>query len=475
MMEKHYYKCSSCSVPSVCAIFTVLLLSSTAIPLVAGDYREEQEKDRIIKLPGQPENVDFSQYSGYITVDSTLRRNLFYWLVEAPASRDPMSKPLVLWLTGGPGCSAVAYGAFEAVGPFRVRPDGKTLTISPYAWNREANLLFHDSPAGVGFSYSSTEDDVMNVGDKRTANDSYTFLTKWFERFPQYKHRPFYIAGESYAGHYIPNLSQIITRKNKGIKNPIINFKGFLLGNALIDNYYDSIGRFEFWWNHGLISDSSYEALKKACPNDSFLFPGKKCSQAYSHSRLEIGNINQYDLYASPCPEVGTLGHNFSPLQRTFLGKDGQCIVKYTKVYLNHSEVQKAFHGNSEAIDEPYTTCSGPINVFWKDSPISMLPIFKELIAAGIRIWLFSGDTDTVIPLTSTRYSIKALNLKTITNFYPWYDDRQQVGGWIQAYEGLTFVIVKGAGHEVPLGRPRLGYILFQHFLKNTPMPQLPA
>lgn len=32
------------------------------------------------------------------------------------------------------------------------------------------------------------------------AEDSYIFLVKWFERFPQYKHRDFYIAGESYSG-----------------------------------------------------------------------------------------------------------------------------------------------------------------------------------------------------------------------------------------------------------------------------------
>ncbi|KAJ6317516.1 hypothetical protein OIU76_013122 [Salix suchowensis] len=38
------------------------------------------------------------------------------------------------------------------------------------------------------------------------------------------KHRPFYIAGESYAGHYIPELSQIIARRNNGVKNPVINF-----------------------------------------------------------------------------------------------------------------------------------------------------------------------------------------------------------------------------------------------------------
>ncbi|KAI4382735.1 hypothetical protein MLD38_008660 [Melastoma candidum] len=101
----------------------------------------DQEADRIVWLPGQPQNTNFSQFSGYITVNHQAGRALFYWLVEAPAFRSPESRPLVLWLNGGPGCSSVAYGAAEELGPFRIRPDGKTLYLNPYAWNNRECLL----------------------------------------------------------------------------------------------------------------------------------------------------------------------------------------------------------------------------------------------------------------------------------------------------------------------------------------------
>lgn len=94
-----------------------------------------QENDRITSLPGQPANIGFSQYSGYVTVNATAGRALFYWLTEAPDSITSTA-PLVLWLNGGPGCSSIAYGASEEIGPFRIRPDGKTLYMNPYAWNR---------------------------------------------------------------------------------------------------------------------------------------------------------------------------------------------------------------------------------------------------------------------------------------------------------------------------------------------------
>lgn len=87
-----------------------------------------------------------------------------------------------------------------------------------------ANVLFLETPAGVGFSYSNTSSDYSNPGDNNTAEDSYTFLVNWFERFPQYKNRDFFITGESYAGHYVPQLAYTILSKNTS--KTIINLKG---------------------------------------------------------------------------------------------------------------------------------------------------------------------------------------------------------------------------------------------------------
>lgn len=114
----------------------VLCLSLLSVLAPSASTSQERERDRIEQLPGQPRNAGFAQYSGYVTVNQQAGRALFYWLVESPASRRPESRPLVLWLTGGPGCSSVAYGAAEEVGPFRIRPDGKTLYLNPYAWNK---------------------------------------------------------------------------------------------------------------------------------------------------------------------------------------------------------------------------------------------------------------------------------------------------------------------------------------------------
>lgn len=121
------------------------------------------ESDEIVSLPNQPK-VSFRQFAGYITVDENNERALFYYFVEAES--DPNLKPLVLWLNGGPGCSSVGAGAFVEHGPFK--PRGESLLWNEYSWNKEANMLYLESPAGVGFSYSSNKSFYAYVNDEMT-------------------------------------------------------------------------------------------------------------------------------------------------------------------------------------------------------------------------------------------------------------------------------------------------------------------
>ena len=140
--------------------------------------------------------VTFDQYSGYVEVDSELGKNLFYWHVTSQ-SDTPSSDPLLLWLNGGPGSSSIGYGFFTEHGPFRVASDGETLELYNFSWNRDANIVYVESPAGVGFSYSENETG-LSTNDQVTAANMYTFIDKFLtELYPEYLNNSFYIVGES--------------------------------------------------------------------------------------------------------------------------------------------------------------------------------------------------------------------------------------------------------------------------------------
>lgn len=69
----------------------------------------EQEADRVHRLPGQP-HVNFKQYAGYITVNESHGRALFYWFFES--FDQPQHKPLLLWLNGGISLTLISYKQF---------------------------------------------------------------------------------------------------------------------------------------------------------------------------------------------------------------------------------------------------------------------------------------------------------------------------------------------------------------------------
>ncbi|XP_057514089.1 serine carboxypeptidase-like 40 [Actinidia eriantha] len=424
-----------------------------------------KERDRIEKLPGQP-NVEFSHYGGYVTVNESTGKAFYYYFAEAQKSHH--SLPLLLWLNGGPGCSSLAYGAMQELGPFRVHSDGKTLYKNRYSWNHAANVLFLESPAGVGFSYSNTTSDFERGGDKKTASDNYVFLLNWLERFPEYKNRNFYISGESYAGHYVPQLAHTILHHNKKTNKTHVNLKGIIIGNALINDDTDLVGIYDYLASHAIISDESLYQIKKYCNVGVNANPPSldKCRAAGNDVYMDLENIDMYNIYAPLC-------HNTNLTQKpkkTSLLNFDPCSDYYVHAYLNTPEVQKALHANVTKLNYDWESCSEVIK-YWDDSPSTILPLLQEFMENGLRVWIFSGDTDGRIPVTSTKYSINKMKLPVKTAWHPWMLNGE-VGGYTEVYKGdLTFATVRGAGHQVPSYQPLRALSLIMHFLAGTPLP----
>ncbi|KAK3030573.1 hypothetical protein RJ639_039451 [Escallonia herrerae] len=425
---------------------------------LSSEALSQQEADRVIRLPGQP-LVDFRQYAGYVTVNESHGRALFYWFFEA--TEEPEKKPLLLWLNG------------------EIK-DHLQLSAA-------ANLLFVESPVGVGFSYTNTSHDIKELGDTITARDSYIFLVKWFRRFPQFKSHEFYISGESYAGHYVPQLAEAIFDNNKNTsKEDYINLKGFMIGNALMDDETDQKGLIDYAWDHAVISDQLYEDLKREC-NFSKDNLSDGCNTALGQYFDVYKYIDMYSLYTPMCVDnsssssrqlqviQGTAPGLFSKFEGWHQRPAGYdpCLSTYTEEYMNRQDVQEALHSNVTKIPYTWTHCSDRIT-FWADSADSMLPVIRKLIAGGLRIWIFSGDTDGRIPVTATRYTLRKLGLKTIEEWSRWYTNNKQVGGWTVTYEGLMFVTIRGAGHQVPTFKPKEALRLIRHFLANEKLPSKP-
>ncbi|EEF45082.1 serine carboxypeptidase-like 45 [Ricinus communis] len=447
----------------------IATICATALFLTAESV---SETDKIGTLPGQPE-VSFKQYAGYITIDEKQQRALFYYFVEAET--DPSSKPLVLWLNGGPGCSSIGAGAFCEHGPFK--PSGKILLKNDYSWNREANMLYLESPAGVGFSYCANKSFYNSVNDEMTAIDNLAFLERWFSKFPEYRNRDFFITGESYAGHYVPQLAQLIVESKSKL-----NLKGIAIGNPLLEFDTDFNSRAEFFWSHGLISDATYEIFTRICnysqirrqyQTSGSLSPD--CSRVSREVSREVSKfVDTYDITLDVClSSIQSQSHVLNQME--YAGKIDVCVEDETVKYLNRKDVQEALHAQLFGVNG-WTVCSDVLKYNMQNLEISTTPLLGKLIKSGIRVLIYSGDQDSVIPLTGTRALVnglaKELTLNTTVPYRAWFGGKQ-VAGWTQVFgDILSYATIRGASHEAPFSQPERSIVLFSAFLGGVPLPE---
>ncbi|KAG2322968.1 hypothetical protein Bca52824_016181 [Brassica carinata] len=259
------------------------------------------ESALITKLPGFIGIFPSKHYSGYVTIDKEHGKNLWYYFVES--EMNPMKDPVVLWLNGGPGCSSMDGFVYEH-GPFNFEP-GKTnfslplLHLNPYSWSKVSNIIYLDSPVGVGFSYSKNESDYI-TGDMKTAVDSHAFLLKWFQMFPEFQSNPFYISGESYAGVYVPTLASEVVKGNKEGLKPALNLKGYLVGNGVADSMYDGNALVPFAHGMGLISDQLFENVTEVCNGNFYANDTPDCEEQLAKVSMDIDRLNIYNIL-EPC------------------------------------------------------------------------------------------------------------------------------------------------------------------------------
>ncbi|KAB2086318.1 hypothetical protein ES319_A04G022500v1 [Gossypium barbadense] len=416
--------------------------------LIGVDSNAFPTNDLISKLPGQPD-VNFRQFAGYIEVDENVDgRSLFYYFVEA--EKDPLTQPLTIWLTGGPGCSSVG-DAFGSVGPFIVTKDAHGLQTNSFSWNKVSNLLFIDSPIGSGWSYSNSSSDYNNRDDSTI-----------------FKSKDLYMAGSSFAGHFVPNLANALLDDNKQSKQSKFNLKGLVLGNPMLRKKLDEIAKIDFFFSREMINSSLYNEIKKECNaiDENNYFSSIKTTWTAKCKNL---------VFEANLAAFKTDAHNYSP-QKLFdvpivSTEVDMCLPLRVQFYFNIPEVQKAFNGNRTNLSYRWQGCfTANFKYNEADKDLDMLPTLKNLLQQSIPITIFSGDQDGIIPTEGTLQHLEKLaeelNIK-LTKEETWSFRTKEGGLKYEFGDLLKFLTVKGGNHHVTSSRPSQAFSIFSTFAIN--------
>nr|AJD23204.1 carboxypeptidase Y [Onygena corvina] len=403
-------------------------------------------------------NVDkVKQYSGYLD-DNANNKHLFFWFFES--RNDPANDPIVLWLNGGPGCSSMT-GLFMELGPSRVDKSIK-LVHNPHSWNSNASVIFLDQPVNVGFSYGSSG--VYNTA--AASKDVYAFLTMFFKQFPQYAKQDFHIAGESYAGHYIPvYAADILAQKSN------INLKSVLIGNGLTDPYnqdpyYQPMGCGQGGYK-AVLSKSVCDNMKRAIPTcqqrvkacydnpkniQACVNGASYCNGAFLTPYQQTGR-NVYDVRA-PCEDPQNLCYS---------------IVGWISKYLNKPEVLEAIGTETKS----FASCNYSVNGGFFNMGDWNQPYHRKVpeVLAKIPAVIYAGDADYICNWLGNHAWSDALQWpgqaqfksKTLTEVKNSVNGKAM--GQVKNHGGFAFFRLYGAGHLVPYDQPENSLDFFNRWV----------
>lgn len=439
-------------------------------------------------LPGFEGPLPFELETGYIGVGESEDGQLFYAFIKSESN--PQLDPLILWLSGGPGCSSF-HGLFLEIGPItfeRLSYDGTLpkLASNPHTWAKVASIIFLDSPVGTGFSYAKTAK-ASQSSDLQASGQAHEFLRKWLHDHPEYISNPFYVGGDSYGGTPVPIITQLISNGNEDSTEPHINLKGYILGNPVtklagILNYV-----VPFAHRMGLISDELYESLKVSCKGEyERIDPSNAvCSKNMLAYNELVRNIDKEHVLMPVCPSLSrepnelvfTSGRSiiqmfykkFEELEvwestPVKCQSEWHLLVQY---WANDKSVQEALHVRRGTIGQ-WLRCDRSIP--YTENAGSVVPYHANLSTKGYRSLIYSGDHDMMVPHIETQAWIRSLHYPIVDNWRQWIH-QGQVAGYTRTYANkMTFATVKGGGHLAPEYKPAECRTMFERWISFQPL-----
>ncbi|XP_055833045.1 serine carboxypeptidase-like 11 isoform X3 [Solanum dulcamara] len=424
-------------------------------------------------LPGFQRPLPFELETGYVGVGDSEDVQLFYYFIKSES--DPDSDPIMLWITGGPGCSALS-GLIYEIGPITFEAaeyNGSfpTMILNPYSWTQVASIIFLDLPVGTGFSYATTPA-ALQSSDFQASDHAYQFLRKWFVDHPEFLRNALYIGGDSYSGMVVPIISQIIASKNEMEIKPFINLKGYLLGNP---STFEGEKNYEIPYAHGmgLISDELYESLKTNCKGEYLkINPSNAlCLQDVQTFKELLKGINNPHILEPKCKLVSPRPHLLFGQRRSLGEKFHQlkCRTDWYKLsyhWADDDQVRDALNIRKGTIGK-WERCA---TLQYQKMVISTIPYHENLSSKGYRSLIYSGDHDKVVTFRSTQAWIKSLNYSIVDDWRTWTVDNQ-VAGYTRSYSNqMTFATVKGAGHTAPEYKPRECLAMLARWMSYQPL-----
>ncbi|EFJ20895.1 serine carboxypeptidase-like enzyme, partial [Selaginella moellendorffii] len=380
--------------------------------------------------------------SGYLPIDESSESRLFYVYYEASKPDTELEiSPIMVWLNGGPGCSSL-IGCFYELGPWIVQ-ENFSLQKNPGAWNRRCGILFVDNPIGTGFSIAASELEVPRC-QETVALHLHNALSTFMEQ-KSFTKRPLVLAGESYAGKYLPALAHhILTRKNgNGLSSQL---SGVAIGNGLIHPRTQVQMHAEVAFCFGLLDKQQSQYVQELAREVVELIDREDWLAAHEQRTY----LCKWIETTSGIPTLLDVRRS----SRYHRREDG---TDYLAEFLNLPHVRTSLKVDPTALN--FACCRKSVKLLMaEDTMKSTKWMLETVLKKGLPVLLYQGVYDAKDGAASSEAWMRSLNWEYVDRFWKspreiWKVMGDKAGYWRQG-RNLTHVVIAGAGHEVPADQP---------------------
>lgn len=364
-------------------------------------------------------------------------------------------------------------GPCSVVGP---SANGWEVAHNPWSWSEVANMVWIDQPVGVGYS---TRQASLVHDERQVAERMFAFLQSFYKRFPQYLSVPLFLTGESFAGHYVPAVAARVVR---GQNDGVGMLQGMAIGNAEVDPMLQWSTKPEMAWTGG-----SGGSLKSGVVNYSvyqkMAYDMSVCEEDIARCQKDPQMLDcitaMMDCAMTETMPIKTAGLNLYDLRQVC---DPKLNPRDPAQALCYNFTEETRFMNDPAVKEsmgahpwrPWASCNITAMipfVLSGDILMSYRQEVAEVLAAGVRVLVYAGDTDSQVDWLGCRLWVERL---------PWLHQKEwldapretvylgdQSRGVRQSAWGLTFLQIFDAGHMVPHDQPEFALAMLREFLNE--------
>ncbi|KIM29383.1 hypothetical protein M408DRAFT_112444 [Serendipita vermifera MAFF 305830] len=398
-----------------------------------------------------------------------IQSHLYFVLIKARRASD--RERTIWWFNGGPGCSSFD-GLMMEVGPWRMNENGELREIEG-GWEEYANIVYIDQPVGTGFSYGSTDKYIKELKD--VPKQVLEFMRNFYAIFPELASTDTYLAGESYAGQYIPYIADALLKPDAYVPAPL---KGIAIGNGWIDSRNQYPAYREFALRAGLFTAGS--------PEDEYAKEQMELCQAELDTPGHGSGGEHEEPPSTPaCEEVmGSVLRSFTKdvdgtkmcmnvydirLTDTWpaCGMTWPPDLAQVTPWLRKSSVVNALHATHK--DSAWQECSGAVGHKMKnkhsEASIKLLPG----VADKIPVMLFAGDQDVICNYVGQEMLLAKMKWRGAVGMQgaetlAWTVNGTAAGTW-QTARNLTYAKIYQASHMVGFDLPHVAHDMMLRFM----------